>query len=362
MAAEYRLDIHTAAGVKVAEVTDFIELAYTRRVNAPGLLTWSIMGNHEVLPLLEHNGIVIVYRRNASIGLPWTADFWGLYRAQKRWYTDHDLFEARCPGVMTMLTWRIVAWYANTANRSKFKGVKAETIAKTLVSYNAGSAATTANGRIRDGAISGISVQADAGSGNTLNYSCAWDNLLSALQTVASIGGGDFDLAYTGAGTYRFDWHSGQLGTDRTGTLLFALERGNMAEPVYEYDRQEDKSVGIAGGQGEEDERVVRIRTSPSYNAASNNIETFIDGRNCATEEELNTQADARLADASARQKITYRVVQTPACAYGVHYQLGDLIKAQYSPIMNMTQKIEGVDVSLGRDGGETIAVEMRTL
>ena len=204
MSTEYRLDIHTAAGITVAEVSDFWSLGYQRRVNAPGVLSFSLAGSHRALADLEHNGQVIVYRRNTALGLPWTADFHGLFRGQRRRYTDHDIFEATCPGLLTMLGWRVVAWKAGTANRSSFSGVKAETVMKTLVAYNAGSQATTANGRIRDGVISGLSVQADGAAGNTISVDCAYANLLEVLQKVAAIGGGDFDLVKTGAAGWEF--------------------------------------------------------------------------------------------------------------------------------------------------------------
>jgi len=311
--------------------------------------------------LLEHNGQVIVYRRNPAMGLAtWTADFWGLFRAQKRSYSDHDLFEGRCPGILTMLGWRVVAWMAGTANRSNFQNAKAETVMKTLVSYNAGGNATTGNGRIRNGTITGISVQADGAGGNTISIDCAYTNLLETLQKLAPIAGGDFDLVKTGAQAWEFRWYAGQRGTDRTATLLFALERGNMAEPVYEYDRLDEATVAIVAGQGEGADRAVVVRTGPDY-AAGNDIETFVDARNNTTTDGLNASGDAKLQDARARQQFGYRVVQTPGCAYGVHYGLGDLVKAQYGPV-NVAQKIVGVTVSLDRDGAEKIDVEMQTV
>jgi hypothetical protein len=102
VSAEYRLDIHTSDGVKVAEVTDYLDLAYSKRVNAPGLLQFTLPGDHRVIGELEHDGQVIVYRRNAALGLPWTADFWGLLRYQRRYFTDRALYEARAPGLLSL--------------------------------------------------------------------------------------------------------------------------------------------------------------------------------------------------------------------------------------------------------------------
>ncbi len=360
MGAEYRIDVYTAAGEKLAEVTDFWALSYRRQVNAPGVLSFVLAGNHRVVSELEHNSQVIVYRRNPTLGLSWTADFYGLFRRQRHSYSDHDVFEATCPGILTILGWRVVAWYAGTSNRSNFQSVAAETVMKTLVNYNAGAQATAANGRVRDGVIAGISVQADSAGGNTISIDCAYDNLLDVLQKTASIGGGDFDLVRTGAAAWEFRWYTGQLGIDRTATLLFALERGNMAEPEYTYDRTEERTVAIIGGQGEKSDRTVVVRTGPDY-SATNDIEMFVDARNNETTGGLNASGDAKLQEVRARRKFTYRVVQTPGCAYGVHYGLGDLVRAQYGPV-NVVQKIVGVTVGLDRDGAEKIGVEMETI
>lgn len=357
--SEYRLDMHTAAGVKVAEITDYRSLAYTRRVNAPGVLSFSLAGSHRALADLEHNGQVIVYRRNTALGLPWTPDFWGLFRGQRRRYSDHDVFEATCPGILTMLGWRIVAWPAGTASRSSFS-TRAETVLKLLVSYNAGPEATVANGRIRDGVIAGLSVEANEAGGNTISLDCAWANLLESLQKAATIGGGDFDLVRVGPAAWEFRWFAGQRGADRSGDLLFALERGNMAEPEYTYDRTEERTVAVVGGQGEGADRAVVVRTGPDY-GDDNNIEMFVDARNNTTTAGLNASGDAKLAASRALQQFDYRVVQTPGCAYGVHYGLGDLVKAQYGPVL-VTQKIVGVSVGLDRDGNERIDVEMATV
>lgn len=360
MSAEYRLDLHTAAGVKVAEITDYRSLAYTRRVNAPGVLRFELAGNHKALADLEHNGQVIVYRRNVGLGLPWTADFWGLFRGQVRRFTDHDVFKATCPGIMTMLGWRIVAWPAGTTSRSAFDDKRAETVLKTLVAYNAGADATAANGRIRDGVIPGIGVEANGGRGNLVAVGCAYVNLLETLQKVAAIGGGDFDLVKTGAAAWEFRWYAGQRGVDRSNNLLFALERGNMAEPEYRFDRTEEATVAIAAGQGEGADREVVVRTGPDF-AADNDVEIFADARHVETAAGAESAGDSRLEEVRARQQFGYRVLQTPGCAYGVHYGLGDLVRAQYG-LVNVTQKIIGVTIGLDRDGAETIDVEMQTV
>ena len=175
MAPQYRIVIRTATGVKVADVSDFLSLAYTKQVNAPGLCQFTLNGNHVAVSLLALDGQVEVYRRDQAQGIAWYADFYGLYRGTEQTSKGGlDQFTAFCPGQMSFLSWRHILYAAGTVSRSEFAAVPAETIMKTLVNYNACALATTGNSRKRNGAITGLSVAADAAGGSTVSWSCAW--------------------------------------------------------------------------------------------------------------------------------------------------------------------------------------------
>ena len=364
MSASYKLRFYSTAGLLLADVTDFWELSYTKRVNTPGMLTFKLREDHAAVALLEHKSQVEVWRRNQKQDIDWYCDFYGLYLDQDRSYTDRAIFVANCPGQMWFLDTRYVAWFAATADRTRFTSDPAETIMKTLVDYNACANATTGNGRRRNGAIIGLSIQADGANGNTLNWNCAWRNLLTTLQALALVGGGDFDLIKTAAQAWQFRWYTGQRGTDRSATVIFALERGNMANPYYRYDRIGEKTVAIVGGQGEEDDRDVVIRTGDDY-AAGNDVEVFVDARQCSVTAGYNAAGDKRLDELQARDEFGFDVVQTPACLYGDvaaggHYELGDLVKARAFGI-EKTHKFVGVTVTLDENGNETIDLETET-
>lgn len=327
---DYRIDLKTAAGVKVAEISDYTgTLTYTKKRNAPGLLSFDLPGNHLTASYLTNNAQVEVWRRLS--GVDWTCDFYGLVKdTVERYKGNRHTLSVRCPGQMWMLGNRTVAWYASTANRSTFSAAKAETIMKTLVSYNAGANATMANGRLREGAISGLTVAADAAGGNTLSMSCAYDNLLAALQKIAMVAGGDFDLVKTAAAGWDFRFYPGQMGTDRSSTVLFALERGNMAEPELTQSRMGEKTAAIVGGQGEESARAITTRTGANYNASTNNVEVFVNDTSTTNTTILATTGDRKLKEAQAQTIFSFTTLQTPACQYGVHYFLGDKVTAQF--------------------------------
>lgn len=356
MSIAYRIDVATASGVKVAEITDFSRLAYAKRVNEPGILEFQLEGNHRDLSKFERNGQITVYRSFDS-GATWNADFYALHQYERR-FTDKngiDVFISQSPGIMSMLGWRYNLWYANTTNRTKFSSAKAETIMKTLVSYNLGANATTGNGRLRTGTLSDhtINIETDGTTGNTISWNNAYDNILETLQKLSLVAGGDFDLIKTAANTFEFRWYLGQRGTDRTATVVFSLENGNMLEPEYIKDYIGTKTVALVAGKGEDSSRDTAIRTStPYYNATNFNVETFVDARNAAKGDTaaLNTAGDEELQKNVPTETLNFKVNQTDSYKYGQHYFLGDKVTGKYKGI-TVTKKITGVDIKYERQG-----------
>lgn len=365
MSSEYRIDLKTPSGVKVAELTGtdglgFLALAYTRRVNEPGLLSFTLDGDNPALALLQRRGQVEVWRRNRALGIPWYVDFRGLYLGQKLQTQDYATAQVSCPGVMTMLSWRHIAYRAGATNKNTFTNVAAETVMKTLVAGNAGSLATIGNGRLRTGVIPGIEVAPDLAGGNLVTWTCAWDNLLGSLQQLAGIAGGDFDLVQTDTQEWTFDFSPGQLGTDRSGTLTFSLGLGNMGQPVYALDHTGAKTVALVGGQGREDDREMSVVEGDEH-AADWDIEVFVNASSAKSEQGRIDAGRAALWERRSTETLSYAVLQTAGAAYGRDYSLGDLVKGRYGPL-NVTQKVAGVTVSFDASGQEQIEVEMETL
>lgn len=357
MAAEYYLLIKNAAGTKVAQITDYHYLTYTKVVNSPGMLEFQLDADHSAISTFVLDGQIEVWRRNPDYNIAWYCDFYSFYRYSRYHFTDHGTFVAQCPGQQHLLSRRAVAWFAGTANRSTFAAVPAETIMKTLVQYNATADATVANGRLRAGAIPTITIAADTAAGNVLSWSSAYKNLLGELQDLAQAGGGDFDLVKTGDATWQFRWYTGQLGTDRTATVTFALQFGNMKEPSYSRDRIGEKTVAVVAGQGEGSERNTTVVTGPDF-AAANDIEVFIDARDVTTTAALTSRGETKLQEYRSRNEFDFKVIQTAQTAYGLHYFLGDLVHAKYRDI-EANVKVQSVTVSYQPQGEEKIDVDM---
>lgn len=360
MSATYQIRTYTPVGVLTNVVTDFRNFAYTKGVNEPGMFSFTIDSHSGMIDDMELDAQVEVWRRDSENGIDWYCDFFGLWRGEMRAANEDGTttYTAYVPGQMSLIDRSIVAYYADTTDRSRFTAQPAETIAKTLVQYNATSSGTTGDGRLRNVTTVGISIEADAAGGNTIDFTCPWRRLLAALQEVAQIGGGDFDLVKTGARTWEFRWYDGQLGTDRSGTLTFALQYGNMANPVLVQSSVDEKTVAIVGGQGEESDRTVVVRTSANYDADENAVETFVDARSYTTADLLNAVGDRELDAVRRRNELTFDVLQVPSARYGLHYGLGDLVIGYYQGV-SAIKKIQRVRVSFNANGKEVIQVEL---
>lgn len=371
--AEYALRIYNRTGVLQAilvgntQLRDgggFRTLAYRKEVNGVGLLTFVLDADHPLLDDLDRDWQVEVWRWDNAAGIDKACDFYGFYIDDEASADDegNSTSTVYCIGQMDLLARAIVAYKADTANRSLFTSAKAETIAKTLVTRNATSSGTTGDGRVRNVDTWGslISVQADGATGSTIDFACAYQNLLEALQDVARIGGGDFDLVKTGAQAWEFRWYNGQLGTDRSASVIFSQGRGNMRNPRRVRNRFGEYTVAVVGGQGTEASRDVVVRTGTNYDATYNSREQFVPATQYSTTDGLNGEGDRKLAEVQARDNITFQVNETPSTRYGLHYSLGDLVTASYRDTAQ-TKQIVAVTVSYvdGGDKNEEVGIEV---
>lgn len=369
--AKYNLVVSDETGARQFIITDFLDLRYRRIVNDVGLLSFSVADTHPMaLSIVERDWQVEVIRsraadKNISNAISAYTDFGGFIRDEER-ITDSEgktTVTYYAVGWNDLLRRSIIAYKADVTNRTQFIGGKAETISKAIVTRNATTSGTTADGRDRDVPTWGsyVTVQADGAGGNTLDVFLSRTNLLDTLQDIADIGGGDFDMVKTAARSWQFRWYAGQLGTDRTASVVFALQYGNMANPQLRYRRIEERTVAIIAGQEVAGVRQVETVTGTNYNPSTNSYEIFVDGSDISTNAGLQDRGDARLYELRARDDLTFEVIQTPGSLYGLHFFLGDKVTGYFQGV-TATKKIEAVSIEFDSGGQEIIRLELQAL
>ena len=357
MAPQYTIYVYTAGGTLVAVCTNFLSVAVNRTVNSVDVAQFDVNAVSSTAQYIVYGAIVEVYRQDSAAGIASTREFAGTIRGIVQSYGQTTVITARAVGTNAILADRIVAFKSGVANRSQFSAVAAETVMKTLYNYNLSTSATTANGRLLDGRLTGAAAATSSGLGNTTSLSCSGQNLLSVLQEVQLTAGGDFALVYTAPATWTFTWYTGQLGTDRSASVILSVETGTIAKLTLLTDRIADTTAAVVAGQGEGSARVIVTRPA-SLPTGLDLRETWIDARNQKTTAEYTQLGDVALRTAT-RSRVTLQteVLQNAALRYGREYFLGDLVTVYAYTAGNITQKVQSVALSMSALGAETVNV-----
>ncbi len=348
----------------------FTNLVYNNVLSGFGTLKFSLYGGHLALATLIPYCQVEVWRTWPEMGIAPYRDWSGLFLDEESSITADggDLFTLTCYGDAIQLADAAVAWPAGTANRSQFTNAKGETIMKTLVDYNCCTNATAANGRDETNQQAGLSIDTDGSNGNSLDWACANENLLNTLQNLATSAnaGGDFTLLKTGAAAWLFKWgqwncYSGitaQVSADRTASVKFSLELGNMANPHYYNTRSNEKTVALVKGIGTGSDRAIAIRTGVNY-SASRKREIYVNASSQATTTAaLNATGDAALKASQAQEIIEFDALPLPNIIYGKHWFLGDKVAVKYKS-HSLTPRVVMVTTKPDPNQGEIITPGM---
>lgn len=356
MAPLYTVQVYNSAGTLQATVVDFLAIKVTRIVNGIDVLAMRLGGTSPSVSTIVYGGIIEVYRQDIEAGIASYREFAGIIRGITQTITDQTVYDIQAVGFNALLADRQVAYYAGVANKSQYTAQPAETIMKSLFNQNLGSSATTANGRFLDGRLTGATASATTGAGTSLTISVAQMNLLQALQRVQLSAGGDFALVYTAPATFTFTWYTGQLGTDRSASVVFSIDNGTIGKLVIRTARIDDVTAVVVAGQGEGSARAIVTRPA-SLPTGLDLREGYADARNQKTTAEYQALGDMVLSNATRqRSAVDAVVLQSDALRYGRDYFFGDLVGV-YTGSATVTRKIAQIELSLSQQGAESINV-----
>lgn len=376
MAAEYTAELRDfVSGTRLGLVTGalgdgplaqngFTRLQVIKQVNSPGRVEMVVPGDFSLLPLPDKT-LVIIRRRDLARGLAWRIEFVGVIEDMESLSkSGRSTVALRGVGLLGILDWYGVLWPAGVANRTVWTSTPAETILKTLVTYNAVAAsATTGNGRDVSIAGAGVSVAADAAGGTSREWTANRSRtLLAELQALALVAGGDFDLVHLTSTTREFRFYPGQRGTDRTATAIFSKGYDNIDNIAFKRIRSTERTIALVAGEGTGTARTTASTTGANY-SASNYKELFVDARDMrdATTAALQARGTQRLDELLSRDVFTFDVIQTESSYYGGSYDFGDLVTAVRPDGVAVIQQIYRVTLNWQESGREDIKVELQT-
>ncbi len=362
MATKYSVYLlHSATGVILADLSEFLNLEYAQRTNFVGSFRIILRGSFDV-SLAALDSRLVVYRQPS--GYARSLDFAGFIRGVRQ-FRSNEVHQVELSGVdyNELLTRRIIAYAAGSAEADK--AGTADDIMKEYFDENFLGSATDTN---RDLSDYGISMAAVATGGTAVEITAAWENVMDTFQAIS-----DASQAVVANAVYfgmvpltdgydmEFRTKPGQWGMDHrfpdgvNGAVWFALERGNLKDPAYQADSFDELTYAYAGGSGEGASREVVEVTDTDRVGASlfNRREAFYNGSGDETDE-LVDGGYVRMEEGPSTRTFNFEAVQTPGALYGVHYHLGDRVTATYRSI-TFDPHVAAVDIKVEPQVGETI-------
>lgn len=230
----------------------------------------------------------------------------------------------------------------------------AESVIKHYVSANCGPSAGFVE-RI----VSGLSIEADAAQGASINATARFDKLVAVdgtglLQTLATAGGVGFEVN-TLNGTMYFHVYT---PTDRTANIIFNPALGNIIDFTYTREAPDPATGGnvvVVGGGGVGANRTFQILSNSESLGTWWRYEMFLDARDTSDPAVMTQRGNAALDEAA--EVDTFQVTLAPETlqmVYGVDFDLGDKVTAIVDQIVYQ-DLIREVDITLDTGQAEKV-------
>jgi hypothetical protein len=309
----YALTVRDSTGTEVSPLEGWEKLTVVLRHQRPGSFLLDGLPSSARSLLAPGSGLVV--RRAGETLLSGPID--RLRRIRK---TKVDTLEVSGPDDLVAMWDRIVHPSPLDANFAAddydVLTDDAETVLKHFVDVNAGPSAVSSR------VTAGLTIAPNLARGSSVTGRGRPQNLGDFLVELATAGG-DLGLSVVqdDTGGRVFDVYE---PADLTGSVVFALELGNLAAFDYELEAGEGSYVYVGGG-GEGTARVfAEGGDASSIVRWGRRIERFVDQRQTSVAAELRQKRDEELLGRADQEKASIEVLDTQGVGFGSDYTLGD--------------------------------------
>jgi hypothetical protein len=358
----YQVWLKNTSGVRVAVFDEWQSLSYTKSLNTIGEAVLSINGDDTRKSLFTLDSQLEIYRRDPDGGSAissWYLDWAGLVRYQQRSVDSSGLLmmTIRAKDYKELLTRRLIVPAAGSDFTAQ-NAVAGDTAAVYFVKQNIGDDASSRQ-------ITNFTGLTAAGTASNISYQSRYDNLYTVLRKLVGAAtaagtGFDFDVVGTGAVTWQFRTYVPILGTDRSATMTFSLEFGNLTTPLYSDDRMSEGTVAYVLGRGEGSSRTVTTVTATAAEDDSPFNRREVKASSQSSDATEATSVGETMLNKNRRvQSLTFQPVQTVGTRYGSEWTLGDKVTANFDGVEFVVQ-VTSVNITNSASGDETIKVGLR--
>lgn len=365
--AHYAAYICDPYGVRLSDALPFTHLSYTRVTNGVSSAVVELATPPEFVRIPD--GRLEIWRR-----LPGGREYldtdttWIIKKRHRKRQQDGTIATALVASSALCLLrepGRFVDAYASAAQATKTGA--ADDVMKAIVREQAGNLVSDVARDLRPY----LTVAPDLSMGPTVSRAFAWRSVLDVLQDLANDAAQQgayvaFDIVSPSQTGYEFRTYLGQRGVDRRrGTaapVIVSPEFGNLGESQLIEDWTDTVTYAKVGGAGQGDERVTGDYVDNGMVALSpfGRREAFFDYTQTSDTAVLTGIARALVRAGRGRVLFTGKLIDTPDCQYGVHWNWGDYVTAQDFGA-SFDCRIDSVQVDVGTGNSyETITVGLR--
>jgi hypothetical protein len=148
------------------------------------------------------------------------------------------------------------------------------------------------------------------------------------------------------------------LPVDRSGTVQFSVDKGNLASYSYSTSRSSANYIYVGGG-GEGTARTIKEGQDSAGIAQWRRIEMFADRRDTTDTSELTQEVTKQLEEGKGETAVSVVPIDLPGSAFLEDYDLGDTVSALVDG--TVTDVIREVKVSLTPDGPQRVVPSIGT-
>ena len=369
MAGTYELWLTTDKGVRIQQLDISLGFTAGREANKIAPLEMLLPQSFDT-NLIKPDRMVQVWRapEGGRMGLWWV---YFLRRWKYETRGSEETIRIYGKGPKDLLRRRIVAYYAGESETSMTD--QADDMMKAIVTdaiADGTAPAPTAGTRV----WADLSVAGDLAAGPSLTKGFAWKPLLKGstggllpdIAKAAKEAGTEvfFDIVPATVSstsiTFQFRTYTGQPGSDVSDRVVFDQERGNLEDPWYEENWENEINYVYSGGQGLEDQRnIQQVYDADRYNLSQwNRCEGHADARSQDSDNAVREAGRAALQEGQPRRRFGGVPVDTAGTRFGRDWHWGDKVRARYRG-MEFDAIIRAVVLSMDGSGQETIRAKL---
>ena len=334
----------------LGEIRDYESLQFTRRFYSTGEFELHININKANTDALQNGNLIMLDKNEKRVGI---------IRHRENEIDENgdstDTLIIKGPALKGVCGQRIIIPPVNGNGYDNFSGTQ-EAIMKHFVD------AHCVNPTDASRKISPLAIAADQGRGASDQWRFRFDNLADALEQVGEYAklGWDVTLDLKN-GKWVFDVVQGKNLTASQDTLppvIFSTEFSDIKTPHFIQSWINAATVGYAGGQGDDTNRLIQSIGSAS---GLDRMETFLDCSDAENVAELISKGTQKLAESAPTKTFEFSIIHDRPFVYGTDYDLGDTVTAR-SKKWGITMDAQIVELKeIYESGGNSIEMTFGT-